>query len=387
MDSLGVMCGGIAHDFNNFLMGILGNAGLALMEMAPESPAWNSVKQIETVALRAAELTNQLLAYSGKSEPERRIVHMSKLVKEMAHLLRVSIPKTTEITYSFEGELPGVDCDPVQIRQVVMNLMINASDSIETKSGKISVQTGLMSCDADSLKLSALGEGVEPGEYVYVKVGDNGIGMDQETIDRIFDPFFTTKPSGHGLGMAVVTGVVKAHNGTVLINSTPGSGTEFTVLLPASAELVQVDEGAAAEDVSPEKGEKVSAEILIVEDDEIVSNVARKILENCGFQVSEAPDGDVAIKILEETPPDRFDLIMLDVTLPGTSGKDVLARAKSLKKDVPVLLMSGYNEDDIKRDFGISGYDGFLKKPFDALTMATVVKQCCGITDSAGGSH
>ncbi len=385
MESLGVMCGGIAHDFNNFLMGILGNAGLALMEMAPESPAWNSVKQIETVALRAAELTNQLLAYSGKTEPERRIVDLSKLVREMAHLLRVSIPKSTDIDYSFTDELPGVDCDPVQIRQVVMNLMINASDAIDSEKGLISVETGVTHCDSDALAHTILGDDLDPGEYVYVKVGDNGIGMTKETIERIFDPFFTTKPSGHGLGMAVVMGVIKAHDGTISVESDSGKGTCFTILLPSAGKIETAKEDKKKAAVKTQKNGSVVLEILMVEDDDIVRTVSRKILENCGFNVHEACDGDAAVSILEEAPEGRYDLIMLDVTLPGTSGKDVLAIAKKTKKDVPIIVMSGYNEDSVKNDYGLSGYDGYLKKPFDAVKMTGLVKKCCGISDDHGG--
>lgn len=384
MESLGVMCGGIAHDFNNFLMGILGNAGLALMEMAPESPAWNSVKQIETVALRAAELTNQLLAYSGKTEPERRVVHMSRLVKEMAHLLRVSIPKTTEIVYSFDDDLPGVYCDPVQIRQIVMNLMINASDAIDGETGRIEVSTGLLHCDSDMLSRTLMGDDVEDGDFVYVSVKDDGLGMDKETVDRIFDPFFTTKPTGHGLGMAVVMGVVKAHKGTIAVESSHGNGAKFTILLPAADEAERVDEDRSNEESTPTEGGVKMTQILIVEDDEIVRTVAKRILENCGFEIAEACDGDEAVKLLEEDAA-RFGLIMLDVTLPGTSGKAVLARAKEIKKDIPIILMSGYNEDNIKCDFGITGYDGFLKKPFDAVQMTDMVKKSCGVDSADGG--
>ncbi|MBN1433216.1 PAS domain S-box protein, partial [Candidatus Fermentibacterales bacterium] len=280
LESLGVLAGGIAHDFNNLLMGILGNAGLALMEMSPESPAKKTVERIETAALRAAELTNQLLAYSGKGRFLVEPVVLSKLVEEMAHLLKAVISKSVVLRFEFDPSVPQIEADATQIRQVVMNLIINASEAIAERSGVITVRTGCVEADEDYLADAWMRDELEPGTYAFLEVSDTGCGMSQEMVSRIFDPFFSTKFSGRGLGLAAVLGIVRGHKGAIRVYSEEGKGTTFKVLLPCSSETVI---GHVARSGLPAGTWEPGGRVLIADDEETVRTVTRLILEKLGF--------------------------------------------------------------------------------------------------------
>ncbi|MCP4645185.1 MAG: GAF domain-containing protein [bacterium] len=232
-ESLGVLAGGIAHDFNNLLMGILGNAGLALLDLTPEAPARESVSQIETAALRAADLTKQLLAYSGRGQIDVQSVDLSHVVEDMSHLLGTAVSKKAILRYDLDEGIPLVEGDATQVRQVVVNLTTNASDAIGNRSGVITVRTGATHADEEYLSQMYLNEDLPEGQYVFVEVSDTGCGMDAETEARIFDPFFTTKFVGRGLGLAAVLGIVRGHRGALHVHSRPGQGTVIRVLFPA----------------------------------------------------------------------------------------------------------------------------------------------------------
>ncbi|MCP4679165.1 MAG: PAS domain S-box protein [Deltaproteobacteria bacterium] len=238
LESLGVLAGGIAHDFNNLLMGILGNADLAAMNLVPETPAREYVHQIEIASKRAANLAKQMLAYSGKGRFVVLAINLQTLVEEMVHLLEVSISKKVVINYDFAGNVPSIEADATQIRQIVMNLVINASEAIGDHSGVISIRTGVMECDRNYLNDTCLDDNLPEGVYSYFEISDTGGGMDKETIAKIFDPFFTTKFTGRGLGLAAVLGIVRGHKGAVEIRSRSGKGTTFTVLFPALKDSV-----------------------------------------------------------------------------------------------------------------------------------------------------
>uniref|UniRef100_UPI002ADE7C8B PAS domain S-box protein n=1 Tax=Tepidiforma sp. TaxID=2682230 RepID=UPI002ADE7C8B len=234
LESLGVLAGGIAHDFNNLLVAILGNAGLALMELPPESPARQTVQAIETAAQRAAELTRQMLAYSGRGKFVVEPLNLSRLVEEMAHLLEVSVSKRAVLKYRFAPDLPLIEGDATQVRQVIMNLITNASDAIGDRSGVISISTGLMHADRAYLRTAYMDDDLPEGDYVYLEVADTGVGMDEATAARIFDPFFTTKFTGRGLGLAAVLGIVRSHRGAIKLYTEPGRGTTFKILFPVA---------------------------------------------------------------------------------------------------------------------------------------------------------
>ena len=359
LESLGVLAGGIAHDFNNLLVGMLGNAGLALLELPQGHPARQSVEQIEMVAVRAADLTHQMLAYSGRGKFMIEPVNLSRLVDEMAHLLEVSVSKAAAIHYEFEPDLPPVEADATQMRQIVMNLIINASDALESREGTITVRTGLVHADADYLAAAYLTEELQPGRFVFLEVTDTGRGMDAETSARIFDPFFSTKQTGRGLGLAAVLGIVRGHHGTIRVTSELNKGTTFRVLLPPSV-AAEEEDAAKPQHAEPRLG---SGTVLVVDDDETVRRVARSILERHGFTVVTANDGVEAVEAVVESP-ERFSLVLLDMTMPRMSGDEAFLAIKAVRESVPVILSSGYSEQDAVSRFAPAGLAGFVQKPF-----------------------
>lgn len=234
LESLGVLAGGIAHDFNNILTGILGNAELALLELSPASSVREYLENTRKATIRAADLCKHMLAYSGKGRFLIQVLDLSQLIEEMTHLLRISISKTVMLNYNLYPELPAIEADASQMRQVIMNLITNASEAIGDKSGVITITTGVMECEAQYLAETFLDDGLKQGIYVYLEVTDTGCGMDEEAQSKIFDPFYTTKFTGRGLGLAAVLGIVRGHKGAIKVYSKRGEGTTFKILLPCS---------------------------------------------------------------------------------------------------------------------------------------------------------
>ncbi len=364
LESLGVLAGGIAHDFNNLLVGILGNAGLALDDLPQESPVRPIIKDIEAAGRRAAELAHQMLAYSGKSRFLIASCDINALVDEMTHLLRVSINKGITIRYNFSPTLPTVEADPTQIRQVVMNLVINASDAIGTKSGVITISTGVMHAGRDFLKEGYLAPDLAEGDYIFLEVSDTGAGMPQEILERVFDPFFTTKFTGRGLGLAVVLGVIRSHRGAIKVYSEVGHGTTFKVLLPAAAEPA-----AAA---APGRW-TASGLILVVDDDETVRTVTSRVLQASGFTVLTAEDGAAGVDVFRQHR-DEVSLVLLDLTMPVLSGEEAFSELRRIRDDVPVIMMSGYNETETTERFAGKRLSGFIQKPYEAEQLRALVR-------------
>ncbi len=234
LESLGILAGSIAHDFNNLLLGILGNADLALLELSSGSPAKKNIMDIISISRRAAELCRQMLAYSGKGKFIIEPVNLSGLVYEIGHLLEISICKKAELRYNLKEDIPAFNADATQIRQVIMNLITNASDALGGKKGIISIATGIKECSCEYLQKTFFKDRLADGIYVFLEVSDTGSGMDKNTVERIFDPFFSTKVSGRGLGLAAVMGIIRSHKGACEVNSEPGSGTSFRILFPVS---------------------------------------------------------------------------------------------------------------------------------------------------------
>jgi len=360
LESLGVLAGGIAHDFNNLLVAILGNAGLALMELPPESPARQTVQSIETAAQRAAELTRQMLAYSGKGRFIIEPLNLSRLVEEMAHLLEVSVAKTARLTYQFAADLPPIEGDATQVRQVIMNLILNASDAIGDKSGAILVRTGMVHADRAYLANAYVDADLPEGDYVFLEVADTGSGMDEETRMRIFDPFFTTKFTGRGLGLAAVLGIVRGHGGAIKLVSEPARGTTFTVLFPRREKEAQ-----AATSPAPVPGAAAPAPgklVLVIDDDATVRTVTQRMLERAGFEVLVAGDGLEGLEVYRDSR--RVDLVLLDMTMPRMDGEETFRELRRLDPNVRVILTSGYNELDATERFAGGGLAGFIQKPY-----------------------
>ncbi len=359
LESLGVLAGGVAHDFNNLLMGILGNANLVKEGLPANSDAYLGLTEIEGAAKRAADLCRQLLAYSGKGRFVVEPIDVNITVREIAALLHVSISKKAMLRYHFVDNLPAIDVDATQIRQVIMNLIINASEAMQERSGVISVATGAADCDRERLARSTLGMELAPGCYVYVEVADTGCGMDARTQERIFEPFYSTKFTGRGLGLAAVLGIVRGHHGCIELKSAPGRGTTFRVLFPASTKAARpltVHPGKTAE-------WRGSGCVLVVDDDETVRTVARGMLERMGFRVLTAVDGREAVAMFKENGPE-VHCVLLDLTMPHLNGEETFAAMNRLRPQVPIVISSGYSEDDVAQRFAGRGIAGVLEKPY-----------------------
>jgi len=360
LESLGVLAGGIAHDFNNLLMVVLGHTELALKEISPMSAARGSIVEIATAASRATELCRQMLAYAGKSSFALERTGVRELVEEMAHLLKTAISKKAILNLNLERGLPPIEADPSQIRQIVMNLIINASEAIGDLSGVITVSVGATRCDEEYLRRTELRQDLAPGLYVHLEVTDTGSGMDEMTRSRIFEPFFSTKFAGRGLGLAAVLGIVRAHKGALKVYSEPGKGTTFKILFPA---LAETDDAAPPSDASPLAEWRGRGTILLVDDEESLLALGARMLEHLGFTVLTAMDGVQAVERFRERKKE-IDLVLMDLTMPHMDGAEAFGELRRLRPDVRVVLTSGYSQEDVSARFAGKGLDGVLQKPF-----------------------
>jgi len=370
LESLGVLAGGIAHDFNNLLTGILGNADLAKTEMSPLAPSRASLEGIEVAARRAADLCRQLLAYSGRGRFIIEPLDLCELVQEMGHLLTVSISKKAVLKYHFSQGIPAVEADATQLRQVLMNLIVNASEAIGERSGVISITVGLAFCEADYLKGCFGADRLQPGDYVYLEVADTGHGMDKSTMDRIFDPFFSTKFTGRGLGLAAVLGIMRGHHGAIKVYSEPGRGTTFKLLFPASESSVSTRQPTTYKSA----GYHASGKILLADDEETIRNLGRRMLQRAGFEVILAADGREAIDKFAGDK-DSISLVILDLTMPHADGEACYREMRRLKPGVRVILSSGYNEQDIVNRFAGKGLAGFIQKPYTTEELLDKIRE------------
>lgn len=370
LESLGILAGGIAHDFNNILTGILGNAELMLLRLPPMAPIRDHLEEVQKASLRAAELCKQMLAYSGKGKFVVQALNLNDVIEEMTQLLRISIAKSAMINYRLYAELPSVEADATQIRQIVMNLITNASESIGDKSGVITITTGAIECDRKYLSDTFMDDTLEPGIYVYLEVSDTGCGMDRETQEKIFDPFFSTKFTGRGLGLAAALGIVRGHKGAVKVYSEVGRGTTFKILLPCSdKEAIKYSNDTIDIDTFSFHGTA-----LIIDDEDSVRAVARQTLESTGLKVMTAPDGRAGIELFEKMQ-DELLFVLLDLTMPHMSGEEVFRRIRLMKPNMPVILTSGYNEQEVTNRFAGKGLAGFIQKPLRPTAFLTTVQQ------------
>ncbi len=359
LESLGVLAGGIAHDFNNILLAILGNAELALMRLIPESPARNNLQQIEKAAQRAADLAQQMLAYSGRGHFVIERLDINAMISEMSQILEVSISKKAAMHVSLAGNLPLFEGDATQIRQIIMNLVINASDAIGSENGVIEISTGSMNCDRAYLSKVWLYDKLEEGAYIYFEITDTGCGMDHETMSKIFDPFFTTKFTGRGLGMAAVLGIVRGHHGAITMYSELGKGTSFKVFLPARFNVSAISNRESAP-VKPTPG---SGYILLVDDEETIISLGMDMLEELGYSVLTAVDGVEALDVFRDRKEDIL-CVILDLTMPRLDGEQTFRELQRIDPHVQVIMSSGFNEQEVTRKFVGKGLASFIQKPY-----------------------
>ncbi len=373
LESLGVLAGGIAHDFNNLLTAILGNADLALRTLSPVSPARQRVEEIAKASQHAADLCRQMLAYSGKGRFVLGRYDLSEIVREMGQILEVSISKNAVVRYSLAEGLPAVEADVTQIRQILMNLITNASEALGEARGVITVVTGVMECDEAYLSESYLNDRLPGGRYVSIEVSDTGAGMDEETRGRLFDPFFTTKFTGRGLGLAAVLGIVRGHKGAIKVYSEVGKGTNFKILLPAVDWAPGERVKPAAESVSLKGG----GTVLVVDDEPLVRGVASSMLEMLGYRVLTAGNGREGLEVFR-AQKDEIVCVILDLTMPEMGGEEAFRELHHQRSDVRVVLSSGFNEQDVSQRFVGAGLAGFIQKPYTVAKLRETLKLVLG---------
>jgi PAS domain S-box-containing protein len=369
LESLGLLAGSIAHDFNNMLVGILGNASLALETLEDGHAARGPVSQVQTATEHAARLTGQLLAYSGRGRFEAEALDLGALVREMSDLLRTSVPRHVDLDVDCpDGH--GVVADATQLRQLVMNLITNAADAIGER-GRVSVRVRTTETGPEDLEGHVWEAPEARARYVLLEVEDDGAGMSEAVVEHIFDPFFTTKATGKGLGLAAVRGIVRGHAGFMTLRSRPDEGTRFRVYLPPAA----APPARTADEVGPEAS-PLSGTVLLVDDEPTVRRYLETALRTMGFEVIACEDGHAGLEAFSERHHE-LALVLMDQTMPGMSGDAAWARMHAIDPDVPGILISGYDEVRIEGSLRDKGLSGFIQKPFrfqdlrEAVTTAT----------------
>jgi PAS domain S-box-containing protein len=368
LESLGVLAGGIAHDFNNLLSSILGNTGVAQLELPPGSSVQECLEHINEASLRAADLCKQMLAYSGRGHFVVQTLDLGELVEQTAQMLKISISKKAVVRFRLKQGLPPVKVDATQLRQVIMNLVINASEAIGDTSGVIGISTGLTHVDRDYLHGTLMGPDLPAGDYVFLEVSDSGCGMSAETRTRIFDPFFTTKFTGRGLGLAAVLGIVRGHQGAMMVDSAPCRGTTFKLLFPAATGARET--AKAPQEASPAWQGKGT--VLVVDDEETMRSTIARMMPLMGFDHVLAADGREAVEIFRANPA-QFTLVLLDLTMPHMDGEQTFFELRRLRPDVRVVLMSGFNAHEALVRFKGKGLASFLQKPFTIASLRTTI--------------
>ncbi len=362
LESIGLLAGGIAHDFNNILTGVMGNASL-LLEDAPPVRA-DVLRSIIASAERAAHLTRQLLAYSGKGQFIVRELDVTQAVNEMADLVQFSIPKSASLALNLERRLPLVAMDPGQLQQILMNLVINAGEAIgDGNPGRITVTTSM--ADVPSPFIDDLGEEIAPGRYICIEVHDTGSGIDPEKKAKMFDPFFTTKFVGRGLGLAAIAGILRSQQGGILVESAPGQGSTFRVFLPAAGR----NGGVAAPEPAIRDGRP---SVLVVDDEPTVRDFIGSVLHRKGFHVIQASDGQEALALCGSAPG-AIGAAIVDIIMPNMAANELLPALKAKQPGMRILLTSGYSEAEARRLCAAYPGAAFIQKPYTAQQLAKAV--------------
>ena len=371
LESLGIMAGGIAHDFNNLLTVIRGNARLAWSDLPEDSPARMRLERIQVAASHAADLTEQMLTYAGKTSVAFEPVDISRMTEATGELLRASVDPRCQLEFGLEPDLPAVNGDPRRLRQVLLNLVQNASDALPETGGHVRIRTLRAQVGGNLLRRSFGSADPQPGRYVALEVTDDGVGMDDTTARRIFEPFFTTKFSGRGLGMAAVLGIARAHSGLIDIESEPGRGTCVRVFLPPAqgvpAALEVTRELPVLADDAP-----AGARVLVVDDDASVLELGREFLERAGFQVVTAGGGREALETLHRD--ENVDVVVLDLVMPDLDGDSTYRALREAHSDLRVVRMSGYHADQSSVDSQHGERDAFLRKPFEPEELVATIR-------------
>jgi len=369
LESLGVLAGGIAHDFNNLLTVVLGNLNLAQLKLPEASPAQPYLANMEAAILRATELTKQMLAYSGRGHFEVRPHDLNAVVRDLSHLLEVSISKKVRLHLGLAPDLPPIQADVAQFQQVVMNLVTNASDAIGDREGTIHITTSLRDLDSAALRNEFRLDAPRPGRHVILEVEDTGCGMTPEVLDRIFDPFFTTKATGRGLGLSAMLGILRGHGAGLNISSQVGRGSIFRLCFPA-AEAVSAY--GKPQDPGPDQA-ALRGLVLLVDDEDQILRATGMALASLGFGVVTAMDGLEALARFQAHREDLC-LVLMDLTMPRLDGREAFQTMRSLDPTIPVVLSSGFTEQDSLQTFPEGGPAGFLQKPYQLKSLKAAIQ-------------
>jgi PAS domain S-box-containing protein len=364
LESLGVLASGIAHDFNNSLGGILASAEMLMLDLDESSPHWEELERIRNVAIHGSEIVRQLMVYAGEESAVLEDVDLASLVGEMLDLMQVSISKRAAMKVDLPKDLPIIRANQAQLRQVVMNLITNASEALGTEGGAISVSLAPVNVGAGN-RISGLRE----GDYLRLQVADTGCGMTEGIKARIFDPFFTTKPTGRGLGLSAVRGIISSHGGGINLTSEPGHGTCFEILLPVTGALRR---RAPVTPAAPPTRESAVGTVLIIEDEDALRHPTAKMLRRAGFTVLEAGDGQDAAEQFR-THANNVDAVLLDLTLPGVSGPEILRELYRIRPDVKVVITTAFSWEHVKAEIGDHPPSMFIRKPYNLAALSQLL--------------
>jgi PAS domain S-box-containing protein len=368
LEALGTLAGGVAHDFNNLLLAIAGNVQLATADLPVEHPVQQSLEEIQKAASRATDLVRRILAFTRGQQPQRMPIQLEPVVEEALTLLRATLPAMIRIETSFAQQLPPVTADSTEIHQVVVNLLTNAAHAIGERSGLIEVGLDTETVTAEAASMMP---DLRPGRYVRLCVSDSGSGMDKETVSRIFDPYFTTKPHGQGsgLGLSIVHGVVRSHDGAISVYSVPDSGTRFVLYFPARHSEV-VETGATAPAPIPGKGQRV----LYIDDEHSLVLLVTRTLTRLDYAVTGITDPFEALKVFRSRPND-FDVVVTDLAMPGMSGFDLVREMLLIRSDIPVVMTSGYLRPEDQRTAAELGLRALILKPNTSAELGAVLNR------------
>jgi len=359
LESLGVLAGGVAHDFNNILTSILANANLAKRDLAAGSKAYVSIDAIEQASNRAAELCRQMLSYAGKSIITRSGVDVSSLIEDMRTLMRASVAKNVTLHFDLAKDLPPIEADISQIEQVLINLVGNSSEAFGMSPGEVFVSTGSIVASEETDAANVLGDATSPGERVFIEVRDTGPGIEDEILSRVFDPFFTTKFSGRGLGLPVVLGIVRSHGGALTMDSKVGVGTRIRITLPVMGNATRSDSRSRVVALPG----VTSGRLLVVDDEESILMSVSRLMKREGYAVDTARNGQEGVRVFKESA-EAYTAVLLDLTMPIMGGGEAFEAIRAIRPNMPILLMSGYSDEQVSVALSQGKSSGFLSKPF-----------------------
>lgn len=366
LESLGLMAGHIAHDFNNLLMAILGNANLAADQLPPDSPGHRFIENIEAAATSAGDVVSQLLDYAGRKPNRVSLLDVSQAVAAASRLVALTRAPDTEVSYQLADALPLVEVDPAQLQQIVINLVLNAAEALNGKSGRIGIRVELKRLSARDIARLPLGRELAAGDYVEVSVSDTGQGIDEGTLARMFDPFFTRKPDGRGLGLSAVQGFVKANGGGLAIRTELGAGTEVFLYLPPAQGTIT----SKPDSLLPNKEATLS--VLVVDDELLVAQTASQMLEAQGYETAMALSCEEALALAGKQ---RFDCALLDVRMPRIDGWTTLRRLREVQAQLPVVMMTGYANEARASDLVARYQVGLIYKPFQKAQLVAALNE------------